>query len=181
MEDTQMEAVCEAIRTIFDRQESINDRLTALEKSYNEELLGSIKELYGQRVRGEGIEGLKGSYGEKYGSLADDYSLDRDGRDMWGDLYDAIADVEESERDPKVTSLLEAFKSRIEKLRGTPKVEAVSVSTEAPIEGPAEEGGEPAAETAMPEVPSMDDLIKNTIGKLKKRRGAGIMPGARED
>jgi hypothetical protein len=169
MDDTQLDAVCEAIKTIFDRQESINDRLTALEKSYNEELLGSIKDLYGQRVRGEGIDGLKSTYGEKYGSLSKDYELDRDGRDMWGDLYDAIADVEESERDPKITSLLEAFKDRIAKLRGTPEVAAVSVEA-------------PAAEETKDEPPmaeSMDDLIKNTIGKLKKK-GAGIMPGARD-
>ena len=179
MDDTQLDAVCEAIKVIFDRQESINDRLTALEKSYNDELLGSIKELYGQRVRGDGIEVLKSTYGEKYGSLAKDYELDREGRDMWGDLYDAIADVEESERDPKVTSLLEAFKDRISKLRGTPEVSAVSVEAAVPAESPT---AEPVAEESKDEPPmaeSMDDLIKNTIGKLKKR-GAGIMPGAKD-
>jgi hypothetical protein len=180
MEDTQLEAVCEAIKVIFDRQESINERLTALEKSYNEELLGSIKSIYGDRVRGDGIEGLKGTYGEKYGALESDYkSVAGDDRDMWGDLYDAMADVEESERDPKVTAALEGFKAKLDKIRGVPKVEAVSVEASSPVDEPKAE--EKAEETAPePEAaPSMDDLIKNTIGKLKKNK-AGIMPGLRD-
>jgi len=167
MDDTQLDAVCEAIKVIFDRQESINERLTTLEKSYNEELLGSIKSIYGEKVRGEGIDGLKGSYAEKFGGMTDDFS-NMYGGDLWEKLYDAVSELADAEREPAIMDIYNKLKEKFDKVKGV----KAEVAIAAPVEEP-KKAEEPAAE-----IDPMDE-IRNTVQRLKGRgRKSGMMLSA---
>jgi hypothetical protein len=176
--------ICQAIEVLANNQETLDKRLSAIESGISDlrkvvmdDLIGGIKDLYGENVRADGISGLKAKYGEKFGALEGDFS-DLYGGDLWEKLYDAFSDVAEAEQEPKIMEVFNGLKAKFDKLKGVTAPAAV----EATVVTPAPEGEKPAAEPAKDEAAaaSMDDLIKKTIGKLK-RNGAGIMPGARGD
>jgi hypothetical protein len=147
--DEQWEGLCNALDAILNRIED-------LEKKVNEEIMGGIRSLYDENCRHEDIEGLKGSYGEKYGPFAEDFGALSGGKDMWESLYDDIKDLAAEEREPAIVKIFDEFKAKLDKIRGIkadekPSVEVTKVET-----------AEPPAEQ------SMDDMIRETVGRLKK-------------
>lgn len=158
MTDELYGKVCDAIEAVIDDQEAIKDRLSSLEKRVNDDLIGGIKSLYEENVRAEGIGKLKEGYGSKFGDIPDKFSNMFEG-DLWEKLYDAVADVAEAEREPRIMAIYDRLAEKFKPAESAP-VAAVSVETVAP---PAEEK----------EAASEDDAesdIKKTVERLKRGR-----------
>ena len=154
--DEQWEGLCNALDQVLDRIED-------LERKVDKEIMGGIRELYDDNCRHDDIEGLKGSYGEKYGPMAEDFGNLSGGKDMWESLYEDIKDLAAEEREPAIVKIFDEFKAKLDKIRGVKAEEPTAVEVTK-----VETAAEPPAEQ------SMDDMIKETVGRLKKNGRAMV-------
>ncbi len=157
------------IQSLVDAILHLAERLECLEKYVHEDFVGGIKKLYQSNVRNEGIEGLKGKYGDKLSRFEPAIkALFGEDYDTFGNLHDHLEGLKKSSDgwdDEKEGGAIEELLSRFGgAFKGTeePKEEAMEEEVkEAPEAVVVEETTKPVDEKA--------ELIKQVM-RVKARK-----------
>ena len=161
MDEQAVGQLCQIVEALIDRTEAFEKSLAELRSVVFDELIGGISKLYGENMRVEKIEGLKGKFGDLFKDSEAAYGTLTKGN-LWEDLADELEGVADTDVEPKVKTLAADLLDRINAIKGKP--EAAAVEVEAAVEEPkAEEPAEPEEE------PDPMDGVKAAVADLKKR------------
>jgi hypothetical protein len=171
--DAKFEAVAGVLTQIAEKLDALDGRLSGIEKTVMEDMIGGIRSLYDENMRTAGIEELKGKYGELFNPHMAAFSEMYPDQDLWASLHDMLGKMKSGENytdemgDMKIKEIADQLRGKVEKIRG-PAVAKVEVAKEAPPPMSAEEDVDPMT------------AIVDRVKKLKggKGRTSGIMPGA---
>jgi len=152
--------IAEVLQMICAEIDAVKEELAAVKKTVYDDMIGSIKSLYGENVRADKMAEFKGKYGSMLDPLAEPF-----GKVYGGNLhekaFDFLAGMQGDEGytdevgDGKLKEVLQTIKDKL----GLSEPAAVSVEVAKPAEPEA-----PAPE-ADDEMSSMDD----EIARMKRR------------
>jgi hypothetical protein len=155
--ENQVPALLAVIQALIGQMSDVDARLCALDKEIHEDFFGPIHKSYQDKVRGQGIEGLKQKYGSRFDALADPlkaFGID----DVYSFLFDKLEELRKApdyspdQEEPSIDMFHKGALDRIGRVRGTPKAEEAAAAEEKPATAievaiekkPTEEPKEPA-------------------------------------
>ena len=158
MDEQAIGQLCQIVEALIDRTEAFEKSIAELRSVVFDELIGGISKLYGENMRVEKVEGLKGKFGDLFKDSEAAYGTLTKGN-LWEDLADELEGVADTDVEPKVKTLAADLLDRINAIKGKPE----AVEVEAAVEEPK------AEEPAEPEEPDPMDGVKAAVADLKKR------------
>jgi len=165
-EDDAIQSIVAVLESQNAKIAAMDEEIDCLVKLVQEEIIDKVRDSVESNRRVDGVAGLSGKYGDKFGRYKDFYGKMTGGKDLFESLFDELEesrsgspDWSAESEDGKIEEILAQLKERAEGMKGS--------LGESKEEAP-EEGGKIEIEKVSAKPISENDEIVKQVKRMKK-------------